>query len=29
MTTALATACITGEDSYCMNYIMAQRAGKL
>jgi cobalamin-dependent methionine synthase I len=29
MTTALAAACIAGDDSYCMNYIMAQRAGKL
>jgi len=29
MTTALAAACIAGDDEYCMNYIMAQRAGKL
>ena len=29
MATALAAACLTGQDEYCMNYIMAQRAGKL
>ena len=29
MTTALATACLTGQDPYCMNYIMAHRAGRL
>jgi len=29
MTTVLAAGCLTGEDAYCMNYIMAQRAGKL
>ena len=29
MTTLLAASCLTGEDSYCMNYILAQRAGKL
>lgn len=27
--TALASACLTGEDAYCMNYITAQRAGRL
>ena len=29
MTTIYAAHCLTGQDSYCMNYIMAQRAGKL
>jgi cobalamin-dependent methionine synthase I len=29
MTTILAAACLTGDDPYCMNYIMAQRAGRL
>ena len=29
MTTALAAACLTGQDEYCMKYIMAQRAGRL
>jgi len=29
MTTAIAAACLTGQDEYCMKYIMAQRAGKL
>jgi len=28
MTTVLASRCLTGEDAYCMNYIMAQRAGR-
>ena len=27
--TVLAAACLTGEDAYCMNYITAQRAGRL
>jgi len=29
MTTVFAAACLTGQDAYCMNYILAQRAGKL
>lgn len=29
MATVLASACLTGEDSYCMNYIRAQRGGRL
>ena len=29
MSTVLAAACLTGEDSDCMNYITAQREGKL
>jgi 5-methyltetrahydrofolate--homocysteine methyltransferase len=27
--TALAASCLSGEDSYCMNYIAAQRQGRL
>jgi 5-methyltetrahydrofolate--homocysteine methyltransferase len=27
--TILAAACLTGEDAYCMNYILAHRAGRL
>jgi len=29
MTTVLAAGCLTGDDPYCMNYITAQRAGRL
>lgn len=29
MATALASACLTGEDGYCLNYISAHRAGRL
>ena len=29
MTTLLAAACLTGQDEFCMNYIAAQRAGRL
>lgn len=29
MATAMAAACLTGQDDYCMNYITAQRAGRL
>jgi 5-methyltetrahydrofolate--homocysteine methyltransferase len=27
--TVLASACLTGQDAYCMNYIQAQREGQL
>jgi 5-methyltetrahydrofolate--homocysteine methyltransferase len=29
MATVMAAACLTGRDDYCMNYITAQRAGRL
>lgn len=29
MATVMASACLTGRDDYCMNYIGAQRAGRL
>ncbi|MBE3098346.1 MAG: dihydropteroate synthase [Planctomycetes bacterium] len=29
VTTVLAAACLSGQDAYCMNYITAQRAGRL
>jgi len=29
MAVALASACLTGQDDYCMNYITAQREGRL